>query len=81
VALGQHVRGDLSCVGIDGKVQLAPLPARPAALFGIPPALPEQLQARAVQHKVDRAVAGGDTRLAARERPAAAAERAMTKNG
>ena len=50
VTLGQHVRRDLTSVGIDGEMKLAPLPPRTAALLGIPLALPGQLQARAVQH-------------------------------
>ncbi len=78
---GQHVRCDLARVGIDRETKLAPLPAHPAVPLGIPLALSEQLQPRAVQHQVDRASAGQHTRLASCERLAAAAERAVVWNG
>ena len=71
VPFGQHMGCDLARVGIDGKVQLAPLPPRPAMLLGIPLALAEQFQPCAVQHEVDRASAGLDTRLPPCERPPA----------
>ncbi len=40
----QHVRGDLTGTGVDGEMQLAPAPSRPAVLDRIPFTLPEQLQ-------------------------------------
>jgi hypothetical protein len=88
-ALGPHRRRDprsahacdLARVGVHGKVELAPGSARPAMLLGIPLALPEQLQAGAVQHQMNRAGAGPDTRLPACERPAAAARRAVVRDG
>ncbi len=70
---GQHVRGDFARVGIDGEMKLAPLPPRSAVFLGIPLALAEQLQACAVQHEVDWASTGLDTRLPPCERPSAPA--------
>lgn len=43
--------------------------------------LAEQLQVRAVQHELDWACAGPDTRLAFCKCPAAAAQRAVVRNG
>jgi len=80
VTLGQHIGCDLAGVAVDGQVQLAPLPTRPAVLLSIPLALAEQLQAGAVQHKVDWPSAGPDTRLPACERLATAAHRRMIRD-
>src|SRR3712207_9121384 len=49
-------RSDLAGLGIDGDVDLAPGPARPAVLLLVPLALAEQLQAGAVDHQMHRAV-------------------------
>ncbi len=77
---GQHVRCDLARVGIAGEMKLAPLPPRSAVFLGIPLALSEQLQACAVQHEVDRASAGLDTRLPPCERPSAPAQRRVVRH-
>ena len=80
VPLGQHVRCDLAGVCVHGQVKLAPGAGRPAMLLGVPLALAEQFQARAVQHEVDRASTGQHTRLPSCERPAAAAQRRMVRD-
>src|SRR3712207_7033428 len=49
-------RSDLAGLGIDGDVDLAPGPARPAMLLLVPLALAEQLQPGAVDHQMHRAV-------------------------
>ena len=64
VAFRQHVGSDLTRHGIHGHVQLAPLSVCPAVFRRIPFALTEQLQPRAVEHKVDRAVMPNGPRLA-----------------
>ncbi len=52
IALGQNVGSDLAGVGVHGDVELAPLSTGAVVPVRIPLALPEQLQACAVQHQV-----------------------------
>src|SRR3954454_24507744 len=74
-------RRDLTSVvsGIDGEMQLAPGPARPAVLLLIPLALAEELQAGAVDHQVHRAVRD-DLRSAPRKATTAPARRCVVGN-
>jgi hypothetical protein len=53
---GQHTRDDFARFGINGHVQLTPEPAGSPMLLAIPLARPEQLEARAVDQQVHRAV-------------------------
>src|SRR3954469_5679926 len=71
--VGQHAGDNLASVGINGEMQLAPGPARPAVLLRIPLALAEQLQPGAVDHQVQRAVRD-NLRAAPSEATAAAAQ-------
>src|SRR4051794_29475204 len=54
--VGQRAGDDLASVGIDGEMQLAPGPGRPAVLLLNPLTLAEELQPGAVDHQVHRAV-------------------------
>jgi len=81
VTLSQHVGCNLAHASIHGQVELAPSSAQSAVLLGIPFALAEQFQARAVQYQVDWASAGQHTRLAPRERPTAPAQRRVVRDG
>src|SRR4051794_18425125 len=54
--VGQRAGDDLASVGIDGEMQLAPGPGRPAVLLLNPLTLAEELQPGAVDYQVHRAV-------------------------
>jgi hypothetical protein len=56
VAIRQHMRGDLAGAGINGEMQLAPVPACSTMLLGIPLALAKQLQPGAVEHEVNKVI-------------------------
>jgi len=75
------VGGDLASVGVHSKVELTPLPARATVLLGIPLALPEQLQAGAVQHEVHGPVVPDNPGLAAGEGPTAPGKRGVIRDG
>ena len=75
------MRYDLARFGIDSQMQLAPLPWLAAVLLGIPLAWTEDLQARAVQHDVNRSVMAGNTRLASGEAAATPAQGRVVGHG
>ncbi len=77
----QDVRHDLTRFGIDSQMRLAPPSRLAAMLLGLPLALTEDLQARAVQHDVNRSVMAGSTRLASGEAVATPAEGRMVGHG
>ena len=77
----QDVRHDLTRFGIDSQMQLAPPSRLAAVLLGIPLAWTEDLQARAVQHDVNRPVMADSTWLASGEAAAAPAEGRMVGHG
>jgi hypothetical protein len=77
----QDVRRDLTRFGVESQMQLAPLPWLATVLLGIPLALTEDLQARAVQHDVNRSVMADSTRLASGEAAAAPAQGRVVGHG
>ena len=79
--LGQNVGGDLASVGVHGKVELAPLPPRATVLLGVPLALPEQLQAGAVQHEMHGPFVPGNTRLTTSEGATTPGQGGMIRDG
>jgi len=81
VAIGQHVGGNLAAAGVHGEVKLAPLPAGPPVFLRVPLALPEQLQAGAVQHEVHRPVVPGSTMLPSGESATAPGQGGVVGHG
>lgn len=73
ILAGQDMRHDLAGRCIDGQMQLALLLGHAAVLLGIPLALPEHLQAGAVEHDMNGPVVLCSTRLPSRESTAATA--------
>ena len=77
----QDVHHDLTRFGIDSQTQLVPSPWLAAMPLGIPLALSENLQARAVQHGGNRPVMADSTRQASGEAAATPAEGRMVGHG
>lgn len=77
VAICEQMGSDLARGGIDRNVKLAPPTFLAAMLLCIPLTFPEEFQAAAVQHEMDRTNMLGDTVLSAREAATSPRERGV----
>ena len=76
----QHVRGDLTGADVDGEMQLAPAPSRPAVLDRIPFTLPKQLQTPLSNARWIGPGLGSTRGHRPAKRPSPPAERGMVRN-